>query len=318
LKVHTPQFDWLLTGEPFVQYRTLVDLLDKKVTDRHVQSVKKAIRNHRLIRSIFKKRNKSGFWGSADEIFKWWPKKDSTFWVLGVLADFGFSKQDKDVVPACEYVFSKQMTSGAFGWAPPPTPGDCFTGILAESLSNLGYVDDPRLKKAYAWLARRQRLDGGFWCKATGQPGKPRQAEPSCAYATLCTLGALALHPTYKNSVVAEKALEFLLTCWDKRGKIKYAGHDSHIGSGWEKLKYPHTDYRILKFLDIIAQFDSARTDPRVQSMIDMLVSKQDKDGRYRAESIHKAWSGFDFAQKEKPSRWITFIVYYILKRMNA
>lgn len=296
----------------------MIDLLGNKVTDKQVQSAKKAIKDHRLIKSMFEKRNKDGFWGTADEIFKWWPKKDSTFWVLGVLADFGFSKQDKDMVPACEYVFSKQMASGAFGWAPPPTPGDCFTGILAGSLSKLGYIDDLRLKKAYAWLVQRQRLDGGFWCKATGQPGKTRQAEPSCAYATLCVLGALSQNPRYKNSNVTEKALEFMLECWDNRGKIKYAGHDSQIGRGWEKLKYPYTDYRILKFLDVVTRFNSARNDSRVQSIINLLVSKQDKDGRYRAESIHKAWSGFDFAQKQRPSRWITLLVCSILKKMNA
>lgn len=296
----------------------MIDLMDKKATDKQVQLAKKAIKDHCLIKSMFEKRNKEGFWGSTDEIFKWWPKKDSTFWVLGVLADFGFSKQDKDVVPVCEYVFSKQMASGAFGWAPPPTPGDCFTGILAESLSKLGYIDDPRLKKAYAWLVQRQRLDGGFWCKATGQPGKPRQVEPSCAYATLCVLGALSQNQRYKNSSIAERALEFMLGCWDNRDKIKYAGHDSQIGSGWEKLKYPYTDYRILKFLDVVIRFNSARDDSRVRSIVNLLVTKQDKDGRYRAESVHKAWSGFDFAQKERPSRWITLVVCSILKKMNV
>ncbi|KPK73763.1 hypothetical protein AMJ87_00695 [candidate division WOR_3 bacterium SM23_60] len=313
--MYTTQIDWLLSGEHFVRYRTLIDLLGREKTDREVLSAKRSIRTHRLIKDIFRRQNVKGYWGSQRDIYKWWPRKDSTFWMLGVLADFGFSKQDRNVARACEYVFSKQFGSGAFGWAPPSAPGDCFTGILTESLAKLGYVDDPRIKKAYRWLVNRQRLDGGFWCKDTGQPGGPRESEPSCAFATLCALGALAQNPQFRNSIVAEKAVGFLLECWDNRAKIKYAGHDSQIGEGWEKLKYPFTDYRILKYLDVITQFKHVVNDRRVKIMVDTLLAKQDENGRFYAESIHNAWSGFDFAQKKEPSRFITLIACRILKR---
>lgn len=314
---YTHQIHWLLAGEPFVRYRALIDLLDRDGTDDEVLSTKRSMRTHKLIKAIFEKQSKGGCWGSPKGIYTWWPKKDSTFWMLGVLADFGFTKQDKKIACACEYVFGKQFVCGAFGWAPPPTPGDCFTGILIESLTKLGYIDDPRVKQAYRWLVNRQRLDGGFWCKDTGQPGGPREAEPSCAFATLCVLGALVQDPRFKNTSAAEKAVGFLLACWDNRAKIRYAGHDSQIGKGWEKLKYPFTDYRILKYLDVLSQFSYVRKDLRFKTMTDMLVARQDTNGRFYAESIHKAWSGFDFAQKKEPSRFITLIACRILKRCN-
>jgi len=309
---------WLLSGEPFVRYRVLVDLLSKSEDDKEGIAIKKRIRTCKPIKRIFKKQNKDGYWGAPRDIYTWWPKKDTTFWLLGVLADFGLEKSDKDIERACEYVFSTQHPTGGWGCAPPPKPYECFTGILAESLAKLGYGSDRRLKKAYEWLIHRQRRDGGFWCKDTGQPHRPREREPSCAYATLCVLGALAQNPELQNSAVAKKSTGFLLKCWDNRGKIKYTGHDSQIGTGWEKLKYPFTDYRILYYLDTLTRLEFAKKDRRIGAMIDLLFSKQDKNGRFYAESIHKVWSSFDFGQKKSPSKWITLLAYRTIKRLDV
>jgi hypothetical protein len=310
--------EWLLNGEPFVKYRTLIDLLGKNQNDKEVVAAVKSILQNKLIKEIFDQQDKDGYWGKPDDIYKWWPKKDTTFWLLGILADFGLKKNNQNIARACEYVFSTQHSKGGFGCAPPHKPYDCYTGILTESLAKLGYTKDQRLNKAYDWLMQRQRQDGGFWCKDTGQPGGPRELEPSCAFGSLCALGALAMNPELKDGKIARKTIEFLFKCWENRGKIKYAGHDSQIGKGWEKLKYPFTDYRILKYLDILSQFDIARNDKRMIETIDLLISKQDKAGHYFAESIHKVWSDFDFGQKELPSRWITLIVYRIIKRLSS
>jgi hypothetical protein len=309
--------DWLMAGEPFVRYRTLVDLVGKPEGDKEVEKAKTQIRRHSLIRQILARQNEDGYWGTARDIYKWWPKKDTTFWLLGVLADFGFTKEDKKMARACEYVFSTQLSCAGFGWAPPPTPAECFTGILTQSLANSGYASDSRVGRAHEWLMQRQRLDGGFWCKNTGQPGGLREKEPSCALATLCVLAALIQDAELKQSATVSKAAEFLLKCWDNRGRIKFAGHDSQIGTGWGKLQYPFTDYRILKYLDTLSQLEFARTDPRMSTMIDLLLEKRDEEGRFYAESVHKTWSGFDFGQKKSPSRWITLIAYRILKRMT-
>ncbi|UCF32877.1 MAG: hypothetical protein JSV78_11145, partial [Phycisphaerales bacterium] len=114
-----------------------------------------------------------------------------------------------------------------------------------------------------------------------------------------------------------ERAIAFLLRCWDQRGKVKYAGHDSQIGTGFDRLKYPFTDYRILKYLDVLSQFESARQDHRVKEMLELVASKRDRQGRYTPEAVHRAWSEFDFGQKKAPSRWITFLALRILARLS-
>jgi hypothetical protein len=47
-----------------------------------------------------------------------------------------------------------------------------------------------------------------------------------------------------------------------------------------------------------------------------LLLSKRNDDRRFTPESISKVWSDFDFGQKEKPSRWITFLALRILKKI--
>jgi len=173
-----------------------------------------------------------------------------------------------------------------------------------------------RLQRAYEWLIKRQRLDGGFWCKNTGQVGGPRQKEPSCALATMFVLGALSQNPRLQNGEVAKEGIDFLFRCWENRGKIKYAGHDSQIGTDWEKLKYPFTDYKILKFMDVLSQFEYAKNKLQKSEMVNLLLSKRDEWGRFTPESIIKVWSDFDFGQKEKPSRWITVLALKIIKRI--
>ena len=308
--------NWLLEDEPWVRYRTLIDLLGKKENDKDVIKAKEEIIQHPLIKNIFKKQNKDGYWGLPKDIFTWWPKKDTTFWLLSMLADFGFTKEDKRIAKACHYIFDLQLESGGFNSFNPGKPADCHTAILLEPLAKMGFADDPRSKKAYQWLVSRQRQDGGWWCKDTSQIGGPREKEPSCAFATTFVLGAMAQNPLLKKGKVAKRGVEFLLQCWGNRGKIKYAGHDSQIGTGWEKLKYPFTDYRILKSLDTLSQFEFAKKEKRFKEMIEMLASKQDQNGRFRPESIHLIWSDFDFGQKEKPSRWVTFLALRIFKRM--
>jgi prenyltransferase beta subunit len=105
-----------------------------------------------------------------------------------MLSDFGLTKDDKRIASACEYVFNIQLDSGGFGWDPKTKAYECHTAVLTNALSRLGYLGDLRLDKAYKWLISRQRPDGGFWCKNTGQVGCPRENEPSCALASMYVL----------------------------------------------------------------------------------------------------------------------------------
>lgn len=316
--VESELLHWLLEGEPWVVYRTLRDLLGRDAGDADVVAARRAISKHPLVRGILNRQNRRGYWGRPKDIHTWWPRKDTTFWVLGVLTDFGLSNQDPHLARAAEYVLGLGLPCGGFLGFDPQKAADCHTAILLEPLVQMGLGDDPRVRKAYAWLLSRQRLDGGWWCKNTGQPGRPREKEPSCPFATMFVLGALTHVQEFKEHKAAQRALEFLLGCWANRGKLDYPGHDSQIGAGWEKLKYPFIDYRILKFLDVLSRFPAARQDPRVREIFHLLEAKADEGGRFCPESIVKVWADFDFGQKKEPSRWITLLARRVMRRFEG
>jgi hypothetical protein len=129
-------------------------------------------------------------------------------------------------------------------------------------------------------------------------------------------LGALAQNPELRNSETARKGVDFLFECWRNRGKMKYTGHDSQIGTDWEKLKYPFADYKTLKFLDVLSQCGFPKKKLRDSEMVNLLLSKRDNKGRFTPESIIQVWSGFDFGQKGKPSRWVTLLALRTVKRI--
>lgn len=309
---------WLLDGEPWVIYRTLKDLLNQDESQADVAAARQAVSKHKLITAILDRQHSQGYWGKPKDIHTWWPRKDTTFWMLGVLADLGLTLENPHMARAAEYILNLQLPEGGFWGFEPYKAAECHTAILLEALVKVGLADDARIHRAFRWLLSRQRLDGGWWCKDTGQMAGPREKEPSCPFATMFVLGALAQRPELQKHSASQRAVDFLLSCWDNKGKLKYPGHDSQIGAGWEKLKYPFTGYRILKFLDVLSRFPVARGDSRTQEILNLLRAKADEHGRFQPESIVKVWTDFDFGQKKEPSRWLTFLAWCVMRRIEV
>jgi hypothetical protein len=303
---------WLLEGEPWIRYRTLVDLLDKAEGDKEVRAAKRAAAEHELVQAVLERQSRGGWWEDEKNMYRYAGAR--TLWRVGVLGDFGFRARDAGIGEGCEFIASFQSPAGGFkcGTAEKYLM-DCATGLALETLMKVGFSRKPVLEAGYDWLVSRQRLDGGWIHSARAQVGASHEKDDSCPWATLNVAGALAEHPRLRKGDVSKRAVEFLLGCWERKGRTKGFG----IGTEWRKLAYPFTGYRLLKFADCISKFDAARKDPRTAEIYDLLVSRQDENGRFRADSIHKAWAGFDFSQKENPSRWISFLVYRIGKRLG-
>ena len=308
---------WLLGGEPWVVYRTLSGLLGYDESHADVAAARQAVSKHRLIKPILGRQHRRGYWGRPEDIHTWWPRKDTTFWIIGVLADFGLTLENPHMARAAEYVLDLQLPLGGFLGFEPQKAAECHTAILLEPLVKSGLGDDTRIHRAYQWLLSRQRLDGGWWCKDTGQIGAPREKEPSCPFAAMFVLSAMDQRPELRKHPASQRAVDFLLSCWDNKRKLKYPGHDSQIGTGWEKLKYPFTDYRILKFLDVLSRFPVARRDPRTQEILNLLKAKSDEQACFQPESIVNVWGDFDFGQKKEPSRWLTMLAWRVMRRFG-
>jgi len=51
--------------------------------------------------------------------------------------------------------------------------------------------------------------------------------------------------------------------------------------------------------------------------MAQIVMQKGGPEGKYTPESEWKAWRGWDFGQKKEPSRWLTFLILRMIKRIE-
>jgi hypothetical protein len=154
---------WLLESDnPGVRYLTLRDLLDLSPDDRKLRSARTAAHEAGPIAMILSNMAKEGYWVKPGSGYN--PKYSTTVWSMILLAQLGASvREDKRIEHACKYLLDHaladggQFTMGASG-SPSGTAG-CIQGNLLWSLMELGY-DDPRLQKAYEWMARMVTGEG--------------------------------------------------------------------------------------------------------------------------------------------------------------
>ena len=88
------------------------------------------------------------------------------------------------------------------------------------------------------------------------------------------------------------------------------------IGTDFRKLKYPFVWYDILHVVDVLSRFPFIYADPRFRAMVETITAQADQAGRYTAGSMYQAWKDWSFADKKRPSPWLTFLVLRILKRL--
>jgi hypothetical protein len=309
--------EWLLSeGQPWVVYRTLVDILDRDEADPNVGAAKESILQAEPVMRILAEQREDGGWEGDYLCYSCSSQhQGDTMSLLSVFADFGLKVGDDGVARACEFALRFQTDSGDFH----VTTDDqktfvCLSADTVRSLAALGLAADERVERSYQYLVDTQRLDGGWIHSKSAQRGQRREHIPSCPFATLNALWALAEHPELRDSQVARDAAEVVLRHREERSRPYGWG----IGSQWPRLKYPHSWYGLLKYADVLSRFSFLNGDPRFEKVIDLLLAKQDEEGRWQAESIYKYWKDFDFGQKRSPSPWITLLALRVVRRVRG
>jgi hypothetical protein len=131
--------------------------------------------------------------------------------------------------------------------------------------------------------------------------------------ANMNALMLLGQYETYRRSPALKSAIDMLLEHWRIRANL----HGFGVGRRFMSLHYPAVKYGILRILDALSLFPYAITSLDFQNMLDYVHNKA-VDGRYFAESFDSTYVGFDFAQDTLPSRWITFLMARIDKRVEG
>ena len=160
--------------------------------------------------------------------------------------------------------------------------------------------------------------NNGWPCAASEALGKfrgPGKKEDPCPYANLLMLKFLAESKNKEQLRNAYTGIETLLSLWEhSREKRPYL---FKMGTNFRKLKVPFVWYDILHVLDILSRYPHVHNDPRFSSMLEVVVNKAGPGFRFSSESIWTKWKGWEFCQKREPSRWVTYSVFRILKRMG-
>ena len=319
--------DWLLEeNNPSVKYYTLIDLLKKPGEDEEVKTTKQQIMQVGVVPKILSKQEPEGYWGIKEDFYVR-SKYKGTVWNLIILAEMGADENDSRIKKTCEFVFNKSQDSIRGGFSHTGTkknggsPGyviPCLTGNMIWSMIRLGYLDDPRLQKGIQWITTYQRFDDGEQNLPNDWPYTSHKAcfgKHSCHMGVVKNIKALAEIPLNKRSPEVKEtitqAVEYLLM-----HHIYKRSHDLSKKSkpGWLHLGFPlmyQTD--ILEILDILTKLGIK--DERMQDAIDIIISKQDKQGRWILENSYNGRFITNIEAKGKQSKWITLHALKVLKR---
>ncbi len=328
--------EWLLQGEPWVEYRTRVDLLEQPESDPQVRAARKAMLVDPKIKSLL---SELADWPGT--VLNSHRSASQSFHKLSFIAELGLSVDDPPVKKIVQKVMQHQSNQGPFQ-LPTNVPVHfggsgkdewawalCDAPVILSSLIRLGMDDDPRVQSAIEYLNGLVR-ENGWPCAVSPELGKfrgPGRKEDPCPYATLVMLNVLAHTcliclanhgrcqgvPELQKSGPAKIGVETLLSLWEE-SKEKHP-YMFYMGTDFRKLKAPLFWYDILHVLDVLSHFEWARKDKRFHQMLSSVEAKANNDGQFTPESVWTAWKDWDFSQKKLPSKGLTFFVQRILKR---
>jgi hypothetical protein len=324
LKSNAPVIGWLLEeDQPSIRYLTLTNLLGKSTNDSDVRSARDAIAKIGWAKDILDDQLPNGCWFHERSLFL--PTFHATFWMLLILSDLGLTKDDPRIDRACQLWMKRNSTNdGGFSQTGKSSGHLCITGNAARALVKFGYVDDPKVKRAFEWIVKNQAELGGWSCWNFKPPFRGRTLD------SWEPLGAFAVYPRQKWTRSMKLACE--------RGAEFFLERELHKqGARWEpwyRFHYPvHYYYDLLVGLDFITALGYS-SDKRLGYAISVLKEKRRRDGRWNLDANRpedsaalaswrkehprsKDLTPFVIEQPAHPSKMITLSAMKVLARLG-
>jgi len=315
---------WLLEGQPWITYRTRLDLLNQSPDDTEVKRCKEQMRKHPWIQQILQELKE---WPGS--VMKNHKQASHLLHKLAFIAELDFSMEDADISAIVKKILLHASPEGPFEILtniPVRFGGSgkdsyawtlCDSPTITYALLRFGLQDNNMVKHAVSYLVSLLR-DNGWPCAASQSLQKfhgPGKKTDPCPYASLIMLKMLSALPDNPYKKETRSGINTLSDLWEKRKKIK--PYLFGMGTDFMKLKTPFIWYDILHVMDVLSRFPGALKDPSCKKMSDIIFHKADDQGLFKAESVWMAWKDWDFGQKKAPSRWITLISYKILKKFK-
>ena len=314
--------DWLLDGEPWIAYRTHIDLLGQPENARAVQVARQSMRRDASVQALLT--TLADWPGTVIASHK---SASQPFHRLTFIADLGFTAQDPEIETLLPHIFAYQAAAGPFQ-LPLPLPSGrgetrwawalCDAPLIVYALLQFGLEQDPRVLAAGDYLLRLVR-NNGWPCAVSPELAPfrgPGRVEDPCPFATLAMLKALAVSATWRDSPASHAGAETLLSLW--QDSAERHPYQFYMGTDFRKLKVPLVWYDLMHVLDVLSRFPWLARDARLHKMLDVLTSKADSRGRFTPESVWTAWRTWEFGQKQAPSRWLSLLAWRIIERVKV
>jgi hypothetical protein len=319
--------NWLLEPEdPGVRYLALRDLVKLPMGDADLILAQQEAYRDGPIAHVLRYMNPEGYWSKPGPGYS--PKYRSTVWALILLAQLGASaKHDQRINLACQYIIKHAYSDGGYfshnGKA--SRTFDCLQGNLCWALTALGCTD-PRLSDAFEWMARSVTGEGvapktdteaalryyDFNCGPVFQCAANDKL--SCAWGAAKVMLAFSLLVKDQRTAPIQHAIQtgvdFIFSVEPTSANWP---HRKEISKAWWKFGFPV--YYVTDLLQIAEAMVPLGygSDPRMQSLIELIQNKADPQGRYKLEYEYndKTWASYGI--KGEPNKWVTLRALRVL-----
>jgi hypothetical protein len=330
-QLRSDSLPWLLDSEdPGVRYLAMRDLLDLSPDDKKLKAARKLAHKEGPIAHVLSKMNEEGYWVKPGPGYT--TKYRSTVWAMILLAQLGASvKEDKRIEQACNYVLDHMAEGGQFTTTTSGAPSgtvDCLQGNLCWSLMEMG-CDDPRLDKAFEWMARTVTGEGiapledkdapvryyAYKCGPTFACGVNNKLP--CAWGGVKVMLALSQLPAEKRTPLIKKAVQQGVDFFFGNDPST-AGYPTRLGDtpsrDWWKFGFPVfyiTD--LLQLAEAMVGLGYGK-DRRLANTLGIIHGKQNEHGQWLMEFDYTGKTWLDFGRKKAPNEWVTLRALKVLK----
>jgi len=320
-----PPVDWLLDGEPFVEYRTRLDLLGQSSEDAPTRAAREAMLADPRVMALLE--DVAGWPGTVIASHK---SASQPFHKLTFVADLGLEASDDAVRGVVPRILEHQSEEGPFQLPMNIAPHYGGTGVetwawalcdaplIVYALAKMGLSQDRSVRAAIDHLRSLIR-ENGWPCAVSRELGSfrgPGRKDDPCPFANLVMLKALSQFDDLLDGPESRAGTETLLRLWsESRERHPYM---FYMGTDFRKVKAPLIWYDLLHVLDVLSRFPWVTGDPRLREMLEVLVDKADEFGRFTPESVWTPWKDWEFGQKREPSRWATLLAWRIIQRVEG
>ena len=299
--------DWLLDGDPAIEFQARRDLLDER--GQKARSARGRIATEGWGRRLLAQRHVDGHWGRGF----YQPKWTCSHYTLLDLRNLEIEPTHPKTRDSIHGIATtEKRTDGGIGPGSEAHKSDvCVNGMFLNYASYFGEPES-ELTSIVDFLISQHMADGGFNCRSNRS-----ECHHSSLHSTLSVLEGFHEYRKrtyqYRSDEIAaiiEEAREFILIHRffrsDRTGAI--------IQPSFLRFTYPpRWKYHALRALDHFA-VSGVPWDDRMLDLLNLIVDRRRPDGRWFGAASHPGAVHFKMEPARQPSRWATIAALRTLK----